>query len=53
MASIRQTSSAIDFDEKIAYYESKLLRDFIVVEQGLFMRIAILLASKESTFTVF
>ena len=46
-------SLAIPIDEILAYYESKLLRDFIVVEQGLIMRIAILLATKESAFTVF
>ena len=40
-------------DEIIAYYESQLLRDVLVVEQGLTMRIAIPLATKDSAFTVF
>ena len=40
-------------DEILAYYESKLLRDVIVVEQGLIMRIAISLSTKESAFPVF
>ena len=44
---------AIPIDEIFAYYESKLLRDVIVVEQGLIMRIAIPLATKESAFTVY
>ena len=40
-------------DEIISSYESRLLRDVITVEQGLVMRIAILLASKQTAFTVF
>ena len=40
-------------DEIIAYYESQLNRDVLVVEQGLIMRIAIPLAKKNSAFTVF
>ena len=46
-------SLAIPMDEIIAYYESQLLRDVLVVEQGLIMRIAIPLATKDSAFTVF
>ena len=46
-------TSAILFVEVSADYESKLLRDVIVVEQRLFMRIAIQLAAKGSAFTVF
>ena len=46
-------SLAIPMDEILAYYESKLLRDVIVVEQGLLMRVAIPLATKESPFTVY
>ena len=34
-------SLAIPMDEIIAYYESQLLRDVLVVEQGIIMRIAI------------
>ena len=44
---------AIPMDEIISYYESRLLRDVITVDQGLVMRIAIPLASKQSAFTVF
>ena len=46
-------SLAIPMDEIIAYYESQLLRDVLVVEQGLIIRIAIPLATKDSAFTVF
>ena len=46
-------SVAIPMDEFIAYYESQLLRDNLVVEQGLKMRIANPLATKDSAFTVF
>ena len=46
-------SSAIPIDEIIADYESQLIRDVSVVEQGLIMRIAIPLATKDSAFTVF
>ena len=46
-------SLAIPMDEIIAYYESQLLRDVLVVEEGLIMRIAIPLATKDSAFTVF
>ena len=46
-------SLAIPIDEVLAYYKSKLLRDVIVVERGLIMRLAIPLATKESAFTVF
>ena len=46
-------SLALSMDEIIAYYESKLLRDVIVVKQGLIKRIAIPLATMESPFTVF
>ena len=45
-------SLAIPMDGIIAYYESQLLRDVLVVEQGLIMRIAITLATKDSEFTV-
>ena len=34
-------------------YESRLLRDVITVDQGLLMRIAIPLASKQTAFTVY
>ena len=46
-------SLAIPMDEIIAYYESQLLRDVLVVEQGLTMRFAIPLATKDSAFKVF
>ena len=46
-------SLAIPMDEIISYYESRLLRDVITVDQGLVMRIAIPLASKQTAFTVF
>ena len=46
-------SLAIPMDEIIAYYESHLLTDVLVVEQGLLIRIAIPLATKDSAFTVF
>ena len=45
-------SLAIQMDEIIGYYESQLLRDVLVVEQGLIMRIAFPLATKNSAFTV-
>ena len=35
------------------YYKSGLLRDVITVDQGLIMKIAIPLASKQTAFTVF
>ena len=44
-------SLAIPMDEIIAYYELQLLRDVLVVEQGLIMRIAIPLATKDSAFS--
>ena len=40
-------------DGIISYYESRLLRDVITVDQGLVMRIAIPLVSKQTAFTVF
>ena len=40
-------------DEIISHYESRLLRDVITVDQGLVMRIALPLASKQTAFTVF
>ena len=40
-------------DDILAYYESKLLRGVIVVEQGFIMRITFPLATKESAVTVF
>ena len=46
-------SLAIPMDEIIAYYESQLLRVVLVVEQGLIMRIAFPLATKDSAFMVF
>ena len=46
-------SLAIPMDEIISYYESRLLRDVITVDQGLVMGIAIPLASKQTAFTVF
>ena len=46
-------SLAIPMDEIISYYESRLLRDVITFDQGLVMRIAIPLASKQTAFTVF
>ena len=48
-----RTDLAIPIDEILAYYETKLLRDVIVVEQGLIMRIGIPLPTKESAFTFF
>ena len=44
---------AIPMDEIIAFYESQLLRDVLVVEQGLILRIAFPLAAKDSAFAVF
>ena len=46
-------SLAIPMDEILSYYESRILRDVITVDQGLLMRIAIPLASKKTAFTVF
>ena len=46
-------SLAIAMDEIISYYESRLLRDVITVDQGLVIRIAIPLAPKQTAFTVF
>ena len=46
-------SLAIPMDEIISYYDSRLLRDVTTVDQGLVMRIAIPLASKQTAFTVF
>ena len=48
-----RSSLAIPMDEIISYYESRLLRDVITVDQRLVMRIAIPLASKQTAFTVF
>ena len=44
---------AIPIDESIAYYESHLLRDVLVVEQRLILRIVNPLATKDTAFTVF
>ena len=44
---------AIPIDEILAYYESRILRDVIVVKHGLIMRMAIPLATNEAAFTVF
>ena len=46
-------SLAIPIFEFIANYELQLLRDVFVIEQGLIMRIAYPLTSKDSAFTVF
>ena len=46
-------SLAIPMDEIISYYESRLLRDVITVEQGLVMRIANPPASKQTAFHSF
>ena len=46
-------SLAIPIDEIIAYYESQFLRDVLVVEQVLILRIAVPLATQDSAFTVF
>ena len=46
-------SLANPMDGILAIYESKLLRDIIAVEQGLIMRLAFPLATKDSAFTVF
>ena len=48
-----RVSVAIPMDEFIVNNESQLLRDVLVVEQGLIMCISIPLATKGSTFTVF
>ena len=45
-------SLAIPMDEIIAYYESQLFRDVLLVEQGFIMGIAFPLATKDSAFTV-
>ena len=45
-------SLGIPMDEIISYYEFRLLRDVITVDQGIVMRIAIPLASKQTAFTV-
>ena len=46
-------SLAIPMDEILSYYEFRLLRDVITIDQDLIMRIAIPLASKQTAFTVF
>ena len=46
-------SVAIPMDEIVSYYESRILRDVVTVDQGLVMRIAIPWASKQTAFTVF
>ena len=46
-------SKEIPMDEMISFYESGLLRNVITVQQGLVLRIAIPLASKQTAFTVF
>ena len=46
-------TSANPIDEIVAHYESKLLRDVVVIEQGLNMQLALPLATKESAFAVF
>ena len=46
-------SLAIPVDEILTYYESRLLKDVITIDQGLIVRIAIPLASKQTAFTVF
>ena len=46
-------SLAIPMDEIISYYESQLLQDVVTADQGLVMGMAILLASKQTAFTVF
>ena len=46
-------SLAIPMDELISHYESRLLRDVITVYQGLVMRIAIPLATKQTAFINF
>ena len=46
-------SLAVPMDEMISYYESRLLRDVITVDQRLVMRIAIPLASNETAFPIF
>ena len=46
-------SLAIPMDGIIAYYESQLLRNVLVVEKGRILRIGIPLATKGSAFTVF
>ena len=43
----------LPLDETLSYYESNLLRDVIVVEQGLIMPKAFSLATKDSAFPVF
>ena len=44
---------AIPMAQKISYYESRLLRNVITVDQGLVMQIAIPLASKQAAFSGF
>ena len=46
-------SLAIPVDEILTYYESRLLKDVITIDQGLIVRIAIPLASKQTAFIVF
>ena len=46
-------SLAIPTSELMSYYDAKLLRDVITVEQGLIVTLAIPLASRQTVFTVY
>ena len=46
-------SLAIPMDEILSYYEAQLLTDVVTIKEGLLMKIAIPLASRQTSFTVF
>ena len=46
-------SLAIPMDEILSYYEAQLLTDVVTIKEGLLMKIAIALASRQTSFTVF
>ena len=44
---------AIPMDEILSYYEAQLLTDVVTIKEGLLMKIAILLTTRQTSFTVF
>ena len=46
-------SLAIPMDKMLSYYEAQLLTNVVTIKEGLLMKIAIPLASRETSFTVF
>ena len=48
-----QLSLAIPMDEILSYYEAQHLTDVVTIKEGLLMKIAIPLASRQTSFTVF